>query len=531
MNIMPVCAMFLKCHLLVAVALFSLKVSALMQNAKADGADEGSPYTVTLQRELYPIRRNGKILSHRASYSGLIHVGTPIAQEFRVVFDTGSGHVVLPSTSCRTKSCEKHRRYDESLSQKALAVNLDGSLAGDERDSVTIGYGIGQIQGEFARDVVCVGPAPNGDAKQSKGPCTEVTMVTATAMSDRPFEQFNFDGIVGLGLDSLALSKQFSLFELLSTGKELRAPQFGFFLTEHDDGEDSELAFGGHNSKRLLEPLSWVPLARPEQGYWQVEVKAVYIDGHKLDLCGNGTCHGILDTGTSHLGVPAAYSSHVTSMLSQQAGQLKDCRLAKAPRVDLELPGFNLTLHPQNYMRRLPLPADMLNPMGINVAGNATNLTSNSTDQNVTKTSSSTALATRSESEVENYCTPKIWSVNMPAVLGAQTFILGEPILYRYYTVFDWASRRAGFGLAAHGDQAMQIAGDVGITGKMMGAARARSEHGTDDLIVMLQVTILVRKESATSSPARLMRQVPFCDDMWQPDDTESLGEDEWSEW
>jgi len=527
---MPVSAMLRKCHLIVAVALFALKVSALMQNAKADEVDEASPYLVSLQRELYPIRRNGKVMSHRASYSGLIHVGYPIAQEFRVVFDTGSGHVVLPSTSCTTRSCEKHRRYDESLSERALAVNLDGSLAGDERDSVTIGYGIGQIQGEFARDVVCVGPSPDGDAKQSKGPCTEVTMVLASAMSDRPFEQFNFDGIVGLGLDSLALSKQFSLFELLSAGTELRAPQFGFFLTEHDDGEESELAFGGHNAKRLLEPLSWVPLARPEQGYWQVEVKAVYIDGHKLDLCGNGTCHGILDTGTSHLGVPAAYSSHVTSMLSQQAGELKDCRLAKAPRVDLELPGFNLTLHPQNYMRRLPLPADMLNPMGIKVASNATNLTSNSTDQNVTKTSSSTALVTNSESQVENYCTPKIWSVNMPAVLGAQTFILGEPILYRYYTVFDWASRRAGFGLAAHGNQALQIAGDVGITGNMLGAARARSEQGTDDLIVMLQVTLVVRKESATSSPARPMRQVPSCGDMWQLDDPESFGEDEWSE-
>jgi len=524
--------MFRFCHHLVALALFPLKVVALMQNAKADGGEEGASYIVTLHRELYPVRRNGKILSHRASYSGLIHVGFPIAQEFRVVFDTGSGHVVLPSTSCTTKSCEKHRRYDESLSENALAVNLDGSLADEERDSVTIGYGIGQIQGEFVRDVVCVGPSSNSDASQSKGPCAEVTMVLATSMSDRPFEQFNFDGIVGLGLDSLALRKQFSLFEMLSTGGELRAPQFGFFLAEHDDGEESELAFGGHNAKRLLEPLSWAPLARPEQGYWQVEIKAVYIDGHKLDLCGNGTCHGILDTGTSHLGVPAAYSSHVTSMLMQQAGGLKDCRLARAPQIDIELPGFNLTLHPQNYMRRLPLPADMLNPMGIKVTKNASSLISNQTDHTVTKSnSSSTALMSSSESEVENYCTPKIWSMNMPAVLGAHTFILGEPILYRYYTVFDWASRRAGFGLAAHGDQALQIAGDEGITGAMIGGARASSEHGTDDIIVMLQVTIIVRKDSATSSPACPMRQVPPCREVRQLIGPEIFAEDEWSEW
>jgi len=39
--------------------------------------------------------------------------------------------------------------------------------------------------------------------------------------------------------------------------------------------------------------------------------------------------------------------------------------------------------------------------------------------------------------------------VNLPAPLGPNLFILGEPLLSRYYTVYDWKEAQIGFGLAA----------------------------------------------------------------------------------
>merc|ERR1719263_2292418 len=36
----------------------------------------------------------------------------------------------------------------------------------------------------------------------------------------------------------------------------------------------------------------------------------------------------------------------------------------------------------------------------------------------------------------------------MPAPLGPLLFILGEPVLHRYYTVFDWHGPRIGMGIA-----------------------------------------------------------------------------------
>eukprot|EP00411_Alexandrium_monilatum_P051493 CAMPEP_0175471430 /NCGR_PEP_ID=MMETSP0095-20121207/73359_1 /TAXON_ID=311494 /ORGANISM="Alexandrium monilatum, Strain CCMP3105" /LENGTH=118 /DNA_ID=CAMNT_0016772889 /DNA_START=1 /DNA_END=358 /DNA_ORIENTATION=+ len=35
-----------------------------------------------------------------------------------------------------------------------------------------------------------------------------------------------------------------------------------------------------------------------------------------------------------------------------------------------------------------------------------------------------------------------------PGAAGAELFILGEPVLHRYYTVYDWKEKRIGFGLS-----------------------------------------------------------------------------------
>jgi len=38
--------------------------------------------------------------------------------------------------------------------------------------------------------------------------------------------------------------------------------------------------------------------------------------------------------------------------------------------------------------------------------------------------------------------------VNLPEPVGPKLFILGEPVLHRYYTVYNWHDLRVGFSLA-----------------------------------------------------------------------------------
>mmetsp|Transcript_133004 Transcript_133004/g.370783 ORF Transcript_133004/g.370783 Transcript_133004/m.370783 type:complete len:515 (+) Transcript_133004:100-1644(+) len=446
-------------------------------------------YLIPLRRELSPVIRKGKVISHRASYSGIIHVGQPHPQEFRVVFDTGSAHVVLPSIECHSTACLKHMRYDVLASQTGEAIHLDGRrvLPGHVGEGVTIGFGTAKVTGNFVRDQICMGPAKS--SALPRGPCVRSQAVVATEMSSRPFEQFKFDGIVGLGLPTLALNANFSLFNELVVSGQLAFPYFSFFLAEGDDGEESEIAIGGQNPKHLLEPISWVPMAKPELGYWQVQITAVHINGAKMDICDAGDCHGILDTGTSHLGVPSSASDSFNDMLTMPAGEARDCRWAEAPVVVFELSGFNLTLYPENYMRLLPVPAEFLNEANVTLSPDAV-LQDSPQEENAQAGGNSTEAA-GDLAQADLLCTPKLVPLSWPKPVGPNIFIFGEPVLQRYYTVFDFVGQRAGFGLAAHLRPAR----------REPKAASLPERRRVQDEIVMIQLTVSVRLHSVSWQP------------------------------
>jgi len=391
----------------------------------------------------------GKLVSIKTSYSGVVHVGGPRPQEFRVVFDTGSGHIVLPSIICEVQACLTKARYDKTESLSGQSINLNGSPSWTPGtgDSVTIGFGRGEVRGFLVRDRICLGPAPGPGEENAEDAehCVEAGMVEAFNMSSDPFENFTFDGIVGLGLQGLAVGPRFSFLGSLARqkGSRFSSGQFGVFLAEGDDEEESEIAFGGHNPERLLEPLTWVPLAKPELGYWMVQVMGIYVDNVKLSACSDGPCTGILDTGTSHLGLPADYVESLSDMLIRPAEDISDCRQIEAPVVKVELQGYNLTILPENYMRRLPIDRMLLKDTEeANATDEANATAADATAANATGANASAANTT------ELSCTAKLMAVKIPA-LGSNIFLLGEPALHRYYTVYDGKDMRVGLGLAA----------------------------------------------------------------------------------
>jgi hypothetical protein len=249
---------------------------------------------------------------------------------------------------------------------------------------------------------------------------------------------------MGLGLKNLAISDDFSFFDRVAESGKAKSAHFGVFLTEGDvEGESSEIAIGGFNEKRLLNPIAWADVAMADYGYWQVRVKAIRIDGKELDVCRDGTCRGIVDTGTSHLGVPGKAHKEIAAMLNVDAGDLLDCRLAVAPVLELELENINITLGAENYMRRLPLRE------GVKV-GSSTGVIIPETEEQIegTVTSDPTPWMDRNLTDVTRHCSPRIMPVNLPEPIGPNLFLLGEPVLHRYYTVFDWKGLQVGFSLA-----------------------------------------------------------------------------------
>jgi hypothetical protein len=478
-------------------------LSVGLPDLTSDASTEKNPFVIPLRRESVPVKRFGRTVSFKTSYSGLVKMGTP-SQEYRVVFDTGSGHLILPDARCKTDACLNGKKaYDMNTSSTGVPINSRGLVvpAGRKRPSVNIGFGTGGVNAQFVRDVVCIAPdltpthddatepiaqAPNPEpesseedeeamneeftVKQSQGMeivdnsvegegCVTMRVLVAMEMSTNPFYYFNFDGILGLGMKNLAVQDDFSYFDVLSRSPHITTPHFGVFLTEGEsESEQAEIAFGGINKDRVLEEVKWNDVVNVDIGYWQVRIVAVRVGGVKLDVCNDGTCRGVVDTGTSHLGLPVPWNEDINSQLTSHANDYLDCRLKGGPLLEFELDTINLTLTSWNYMRRLPIRegiqvgsthgvSDAVPPSPDNTANgslmNSTNGSSNETDDE-----GNTSAIDLNATNVTRFCRPRTMAVNLSEPVGPKFFILGEPVLHKYYTVYDWEKLRVGFALA-----------------------------------------------------------------------------------
>mmetsp|Transcript_35210 Transcript_35210/g.75016 ORF Transcript_35210/g.75016 Transcript_35210/m.75016 type:complete len:436 (+) Transcript_35210:144-1451(+) len=401
--------------------------SCLPQVRGLAGTRSAHVHTVSLSKQYVPVHRGDRVVAYKTAYFGSVFVGLPKPQRFSVLFDTGSGHFVLPSSACADPACTGHRRYDRALSTSAVGIDYDGTRVhpnASDFDKVDILFGTGKVSGPFVEEVVCFG-GDKGAAVEEPTPtaatglplregCVQLRVVAASNMTRDPFQHFAFDGVVGLGLEALALHRDFSFVgQLNRLGHHGGQPYFGVYLAR-SDLYSSEISFGGHNEERILSPLAWAPVASPDMGYWQIQLRSVRIGNETVSMCADGSCRAVLDTGTSLLGVPreVAASFHLALARPVLDGASK-CRHPEGPALIFDLGALSLRLDPEDYWVPSPVLAQ-----------------------------------SKSDSKARRFCRPSLLPVDMGSPLGPKTFIFGEPILRRYYTAYDWQRYQIGFARA-----------------------------------------------------------------------------------
>lgn len=125
---------------------------------------EPSFTTVQLRKQYIPMVRNGdQIFAFKTTYFGDIRIGGPVAQNFTVVFDSGSGNLIVPADTCLSKACVNKSMFTHSLSETSSPAPSNGRVA--------ITFGTGDIEGGIEQDYVCLG-------KQTKS-CVEMRMIAA----------------------------------------------------------------------------------------------------------------------------------------------------------------------------------------------------------------------------------------------------------------------------------------------------------------------------------------------------------------
>merc|ERR1719353_1943497 len=109
----------------------------------------------------------GKYTVMKSVYHGRVMVGGKV---FSTVFDSGSGHLILPGIKCTDKACLKHRQYDSAASPTGQDIDYDGTPVkpGSERDQLTVNFGTGEVTGVFVKDEVCL-PDPRTDFDAAAG--------------------------------------------------------------------------------------------------------------------------------------------------------------------------------------------------------------------------------------------------------------------------------------------------------------------------------------------------------------------------
>lgn len=402
--------MFIRVESLVIAVL----LGTLLRDAEARLGQRRQPYIVKLWKE--HARESPQNVSDKPDHGfgyfvGPIQVGLPVPQELHVAFSTTAGMLVLPSSECSGASCTAHRRYYPEKSESSVDVQQDGSPvdeaggrrapAGASRDGTTLNFqtndGGGDVVGQFVSEVVCFGDRLGSPTGTAQPVCSNVTLVVATTMMDT-FRTRPQDGIVGLGLEGLSIGPAFNF--VASLGMEGLKPQFSIFV--QDDAHGAELVFGGHDPSRLESSLTWVPVTKAETGHWLVSVAKVRVGDKTLDICRgeNRPCVGLVDTSSPGLVIPG-------DLYPEVEGALKPDGSSSAVQGSCSLPDFSLELE-----------------------GGFT-------------------IQLGTEDYAGPKCEPEIRQHHMKTGIdGADLLLLGEPVLRRYYTVFDWEAKRVGFGRA-----------------------------------------------------------------------------------
>jgi len=194
-----------------------------------------------------------------AQYYGEIGLGTP-PQKFQVVFDTGSSNLWVPGSSCRSIACFLHKKYYAS----------ESSTYSPNGTEFEIHYGSGNLKGYISNDVLTVGDIE----------VTEQDFAESTEEPGISFALGKFDGILGLGYDTIAVLRSVPpIYNMIDQGL-LEEKQFGVWLNNADEGEGGEIIFGGSNTDHYNpSKLFWAPVTR--KGYWEVHLESVHLGPKK----------------------------------------------------------------------------------------------------------------------------------------------------------------------------------------------------------------------------------------------------------
>ncbi|GMM56907.1 proteinase A [Maudiozyma humilis] len=319
-----------------------------------------------------------------AQYYADITIGTP-PQSFKVVLDTGSSNLWVPSAECTSIACFLHQKYDHSASSSYKANGTDFAIQ----------YGSGSLEGYVSQDTITL-----GDLTIEKQDFAEATNEPGLA-----FAFGKFDGILGLAYDSISVNKMVPPFYNAVNQGAVDQARFAFYLGDNAEGsgeagEGGEATFGGIDKSKYTGDITWLPIRR--KAYWEVKFDAIGLDKEFAELSNHGA---VIDTGTSLITLPSDLAEIINSQIGAKKGwtgqYTVDCDTRESlPDLSFKLDGTVFTISPFDYTL-----------------------------------------------EVSGSCISAITPMDFPEPVGPLA-IIGDAFLRRYYSIYDLDNNAVGLAKA-----------------------------------------------------------------------------------
>ncbi|KAM9613492.1 renin [Trichechus inunguis] len=371
--------------------IFLKKMPSVWESLKEQGVDvaklraEWSQFTrrVSLGNGTSPM-----ILTNymNTQYYGEISIGTP-PQTFKVVFDTGSANLWVPSSKCSPlyTACETHNRYD----------SLESSSYMENNTEFTINYGSGKVKGFLSQDVVTLGGIT---VTQTFGEVTELPVI--------PFMLAKFDGILGMGFPAQAVRGVTPVFDNIISQGVLKEDVFSVYYSRNSHLLGGEIMLGGSNPQYYQGNFHYVSLSKT--GLWQIKMKGVSVRSATL-FCEEG-CMVVVDTGASFITGPTSSLKLLMETLGAKEMMTNEyvvnCnQVPTLPDISFHLGGRAYTLTSADYVLQ-----DL-------------------------------------DSSDDDLCTLAIHGLDVPPPTGP-LWVLGASFIRKFYTEFDRRNHRIGFALA-----------------------------------------------------------------------------------
>ncbi|CAI9179096.1 unnamed protein product [Rangifer tarandus platyrhynchus] len=370
--------------------IFLKKMPSVRESLKERGVDMarlGAEWSQLSKTLSFGNRTSPVVLTNYldTQYYGEIGIGTP-PQTFRVIFDTGSANLWVPSTKCSPlyTACEIHSLYD----------SLESSSYVENGTEFTIHYGSGKVKGFLSQDLVTVGGIT---VTQTFGEVTELPLM--------PFMLAKFDGVLGMGFPAQAVGGVTPVFDHILAQRVLTEDVFSVYYSRNSHLLGGEIVLGGSDPQYYQENFHYVSISKP--GSWQIRMKGVSVRSTTL-LCEEG-CMVVVDTGASYISGPTSSLRLLMEALGAKEMSTDEyvvnCnQMPTLPDISFHLGGKAYTLTSADYVLQDPYNNDDL-------------------------------------------CTLALHGMDIPPPTGP-VWVLGATFIRKFYTEFDRRNNRIGFALA-----------------------------------------------------------------------------------